>query len=94
LSYIKFGIARATADTAHEIRDGHISREEGISLIRRFDGEFPYEHFKTFLEYCNITEEYYHEVIDSWRSPHLWDKKNGKWELKKPIWKESKQCKN
>lgn len=88
LSYIKFGIARATADTAHEIRDGHISREEGISLIRRFDGEFPHEHFKTFLEYCNITEEHYHEVIDSWRSPHLWDKKNGKWELKYPIWKE------
>ena len=90
LSYIKFGIARATADTAHEIRDGHISREEGISLIKRFDGEFPHEHFKTFLEYCNITEEHYHGVIDSWRSPHLWDKINGKWELKYPIWKENK----
>jgi N-acetyl sugar amidotransferase len=90
LSYIKFGIARATADTAHEIRDGHISREEGISLIKRFDGEFPHEHFKTFLEYCNITEEHYYEVIDSWRSPHLWDKINGKWELKYPIWKENK----
>jgi len=89
LSYIKFGIARATADTAHEIRDGHISREEGISLIKRFDGEFPHEHFKTFLEYCNITEEHYYEVIDSWRSPHLWEKINGKWELKHPIWKEN-----
>lgn len=90
LSYIKFGIARATADTAHEIRDGHISREEGINLIKRFDGEFPLEHFKTFLEYCNITEEHYHKVIDSWRSPHLWDKIDGKWELKYPIWKENK----
>jgi len=74
LSYIKFGIARATADTAHEIRDGHITREEGIGLIKRFDGEFPMENFKVFLEYCNITEEYFYEVIDSWRSPHLWDK--------------------
>ena len=90
LSYVKFGIARATADTAHEIRDGHISREEGIDLIKRFDGEFPHEHFKVFLEYCNITEEYYHEVIDSWRPPHLWGKINGKWELKYPIWKASK----
>jgi len=90
LSYVKFGIARATADTAHEIRDGHISREEGINLIKRFDGEFPHEHFKVFLEYCNITEEHYHEVIDSWRPPHLWGKINGKWELKYPIWKASK----
>jgi len=90
LSYIKFGIARATADTAHEIRDGHITRDEGISLIKRFDGEFPNKHFKTFLNYCNITEEHYHKVIDSWRSSHLWHKIDEKWELKNPIWKDKK----
>jgi N-acetyl sugar amidotransferase len=87
LAYIKFGIARATADAAHEIRDGHITREEGISLIKRFDGEFPMEHFKVFLEYCNISEDHFYELIDSWRSPHLWDKVNGEWQLKYPIWK-------
>lgn len=86
LAYIKFGIARATSDTAHEIRDGHITREEGISLIKRFDGEFPKEHFKVFLEYCNISEEYFHELIDSWRSPHIWTKDQNKWKLKYPIW--------
>jgi len=90
LSYIKFGVARATADAAHEIRDGHITREEGISLIKRFDHEFPNENFKVFLEYCNITEEHFYELIDSWRSPHLWDKIDGKWKLKHPIWKENK----
>lgn len=89
LAYIKFGLGRTTSDTAHEIRDGHITREEGVALIKRFDGEFPDLHFKTFLEYCGITEKHYHEVIDSWRSPHLWDKVNGKWELKQPIWKEN-----
>lgn len=88
LAYIKFGLGRTTSDTAHEIRDGHITREEGIALIKRFDGEFPDLHFKTFLKYCDITEEHYHEVIDSWRSPHLWVKINGIWQLKNPIWKE------
>jgi len=88
LAYIKFGLGRATSDTAHEIRDGHINREEGRALVKRFDGEFPSLHFKTFLEYCGISEDYYYEVIDSWRSPHLWENKYGKWELKQPIWKE------
>lgn len=88
LAFIKFGIARATADSAHEIRDGHITREEGISLVRRFDGEFPQEHFKVFLDYCDITEEYFNELIDSWRSPHLWEKIEGQWHLKHPIWKQ------
>jgi len=90
LAYIKFGLGRTTSDTAHEIRDGHITREEGINLVKRFDGEFPGLHFDTFLKYCDITEEHYHEVIDSWRSPHLWAKNYGKWELKHPIWKEKK----
>lgn len=88
LSYIKFGIARATADTAHEIRDGHITREEGVNLVKRFDGEFPSKYFNTFLEYCGINETYFTEVIDSWRSPHLWEKNGGKWSLKNPIWKD------
>ena len=87
LAYIKFGLGRTSSDTAHEIRDGHIDRDDGVHLIKRFDGEFPELYFKTFLQYCDITEEYYHDVIDSWRSPHLWCKKFGKWQLKNPIWK-------
>jgi hypothetical protein len=50
-----------------------------------FDGEFPMEHFKVFLDYCNITEKYFYKLIDSWRSPHLWTIKNNKWILKFPI---------
>jgi len=83
--FIKFGIGRATSDAAHEIREGHLTREEGARLVRKFDGEFPKKYFKEFLEYCNITEEYFWEVIDSWRSPHLWKKENGEWKLKYQV---------
>jgi len=86
LAYIKFGLGRTTSDTAHEIRDGHITREEGISLIKRFDSEFPVKYFKIFLAYCDISEDYFFEIIDSWRSPHLWKKENGEWKLRYPIW--------
>jgi len=82
LAFIKFGIGRATSDTAHEIRDGHITREEGVRLVRRFDGEFPKKDFKEFLEYCDITKDYFWKIIDSWRSPHLWERVNGQWKLK------------
>jgi N-acetyl sugar amidotransferase len=86
LAYIKFGLGRCTSDTAHEIRDGHLTREEGVTLVRKFDGEFPAKYFKTFLEYCDITEDYFWEVINSWRSPHLWEKEgNGNWKLKSII---------
>lgn len=81
LAYIKFGIGRATSDAAHEIRDGHLTREEGVALVCRYDGEFPKKYFKDFLTYLDITEEKFWRIIDSYRQPHLWQKRNGKWVL-------------
>ncbi len=86
LAYIKFGIGRTTSDTAHEIRDGKIDRDEGIALVKRYDHEFPRKYFKEFLEFCSITDEQVIDVIDSWRSDHIWVQDGGKWKLRKPIW--------
>ena len=38
---IKFGIGRATYDASQEIRNGKITRDEGIALVKKFDEEFP-----------------------------------------------------
>jgi len=86
LGYIKFGIGRATSDAAHEIRDGKITREEGIALVRKFDGEFPKRYYKDFLEYCSMDEEKFEDVVNSWRPAHIWEH-DGKWELIRPIWR-------
>lgn len=85
LAFLKFGIGRATSDAAHEIRDGHITREEGVALVKKYDGEFPKKHFKEFLEYIQLPEERFHEIIDSFRSPHLWEKIGGEWKLKYQV---------
>ena len=39
--YIKFGVGRAMIDSAQEIRNRHITKDEGAALIEKFDGEFP-----------------------------------------------------
>lgn len=86
LAYIKFGIGRTTSDSAHEVRDGKITRDEAISLVKKFDGEFPKKYYRDFLDYCSITEEQFNAVIDSWRADHIWKKEDGQWKLRKPIW--------
>jgi N-acetyl sugar amidotransferase len=85
LRYIKFGLGRCMEDAAHEIRDGHITREEGVALMNRYEGEFPKKYYREFLEYLDITEKHFWEVVDSWRAPHLWDKVGSEWKLKHPI---------
>ncbi len=87
---IKFGIGRATYDSAQEIRNGDITREEGIALVKRFDGEFPQQYINDCCKYMDITLQEYNDAIEKFRSPHLWEKNYGKWELKHPIWKENR----
>ncbi len=84
---IKFGIGRATYDSSQEIRNDDITRDEGIALVKRFDGEFPKQYIKDCCEYMNISLQQYHDAIEKFRSPHLWEKKYGVYELKHPIWK-------
>lgn len=86
LSYIKFGIGRTTSDASHEVRDGKITREEAVALVRKFDGEFPKKYFQLTLDYLGISEQRFWEVIDTWRSEHLWLKNNSdEWSLKSTV---------
>lgn len=82
---VKYGIGRATYDTAHEIRDRHITREEGVALVRRYDTEFPAKYFREFLEYVSMDEDKFWETIDSFRSPHLWTKDGNDWKLRHQV---------
>lgn len=85
MAFIKFGLGRTTSDAAHEIRDGHITREEGVALVRRYDGEFPSRYFEEFLDYLDIDENSFWQVVDSYRQPHLWNKDTGQWTLNHQI---------
>jgi hypothetical protein len=60
-----------------------MSREEGINLVRKYDGEFPKKYFKDFLEYISIDEKLFWKSVDNFRSPHLCERKEAKWLLKK-----------
>lgn len=85
-TFIKFGIGRATYDAAQEIRNRHLTREEGQALVIRFDGEFPDRYFYEVMEYIGMEPEYFHELCDKFRSPHLWAKDaEGKWNLRHNV---------
>jgi N-acetyl sugar amidotransferase len=102
-TYAKFGIGRATYDSAQEIRSGEIDRDEGVALIRRFDGEFPSRFADEIFEYLSISEEefpeahknfeqpkmdkdYFMDLTNKARSPHLWENKNDVWSLRHTVW--------
>jgi len=84
-TYIKFGYGRATQDAAQEIRHRHITREEGVALVNRFDGEFPQKYFKEFLEYIDVSEEKFWQTVDEFRDDSLWKKERDSWVLRHKV---------
>lgn len=55
-TFIKFGIGRATYDTAQEIRNGDITRDEGLALVKRYDGEYPDRFDRELFQYLSLPE--------------------------------------
>lgn len=85
-TFIKFGIGRATYDASQEIRNNHITREEGQALVKKFDGEFPDKYFKEIMDYLDIEPEYFiNELTDKFRSPHLWVREKNQWHLRHNV---------
>lgn len=71
-TYIKFGLGRASYDAAQEIRNNHLTREEGVGLVKRFDGEFPIRYFHEVMDYVGMKPTRFLELCEQWKSPHLW----------------------
>lgn len=78
---IKFGFGRAWSDACIEIRAGRMTRKDAIKMVKKYDGEFPKEYLYDYLRYYNMTKKEFFDVIDSFRSPDIWKKVNGKWIL-------------
>ena len=72
-------------DASQEIRNDKIDRDEGIALVKKYDHEFPEKYFNEFLDYIDLDENEFWKVINSFRSPHLWEKIDNTWKLKKHI---------
>ena len=86
-THVKFGIGRATYDASQEIRNKHLTREDGVLLVDKFDGEFPDRYFNEIMDYLDIDPDYFrNELADRFRSPHLWVKdQNGTWKLRHNV---------
>ena len=98
-TFIKFGIGRATYDAAQEIRNDEITRDEGLSLVRKYDGEYPERFAKEIFKYLSINkkefeiassmfeqpemnEDYFNDLVNKFRSPHLWKRESNEWVLR------------
>ncbi len=71
LKFVKFGFGRASDHAGIDIRNGRLGREEACKLVRQYDGRYPREHLKAFLNFYGMTQKEFDKVIDSYTNKKI-----------------------
>lgn len=82
LKYYKFGFGCATDEVCYYIRDGSMTRKDGIELVKKYDGKCGDNYLQEVCEYIGITaDEFWNVTEKKWLNKDLFyiDKSTGKW---------------
>lgn len=78
IKYYKYGFGRASDYVNEMIRLGTITRDEGIRLVKKYDGKCSEKYIKSFCEYIEISPKYFWEKVHYVTNKELFDIKNNK----------------
>ena len=79
LMYLKFGFGRALQDVGIEIRRGAMSRDQGVNLVKMYDGSYPEDFIETYLEYFQMSKKEFDSTLDSHVNKDLFSKQGDRW---------------
>lgn len=80
IKYYKFGFGRITDYVNEDIRWKRITREQGIELVRRYDGKCSPKYIESFCKYIQIPVSKFWEMVDKGVNKNLFEKNNnGEW---------------
>jgi len=71
IKFLKFGYGRATDQINIEIRNGRISREEGLSIVKKTDGKVSRKNENDFCNFLEISKQEYLAIIDSFVNKNI-----------------------
>lgn len=82
IMYLKFGFGRANQDASIEVRRGAMNREQAVNLVRLYDGHYPEEFVELYLDYYQMTQREFDEVLDRYANLELFEMQSGRWKPK------------
>ena len=76
--FLKYGFGRATDHASIEIRYGRITREEGLKLVKQYEGKIPTKYLEEFLDDTGLSYNEFIKICEKFTNKLLFKKdKNG-----------------
>jgi hypothetical protein len=82
LKYVKLGFGRVTDQVCEAISSGAMTREEGLELVKKYDGRCDGSFIRRFCQYLEIGEDDFWRVVERFRHEGIWKRgADGEWHL-------------
>lgn len=82
MKFVKYGFGHVTDQVMDLIHTGKMTREEGLELVKKFDGKCHPKYVKKLCNYLQISTEEFWIIVESARNMDLWKKNmQGEWVL-------------
>lgn len=80
IKYFKLGFGHVTDQAMDMIHTGRMTREEGLSLVKKYDGKCHSKYIHKLCRYLDITETEFWKLVDTGRNKEIWIKdEQGQW---------------
>lgn len=82
MKWYKFGFTRLWDNLSLEIRNGRMTREAAIEIVRAEGEELPRAEIAAFCAYVGISEQRFFEIAERFRNRDIWERgSDGHWRL-------------
>ena len=89
IKWYKFGFTRLFDNLSLEIRNGRMTREQALAIIRDKGDQTPRADIEKFCRFVNISEKQFWDILEKFRNPAVWKKENGRWIIPGYLLKEA-----
>lgn len=79
MKFVKFGYGRASDHASKDVRDGYMTREEAVEMVKKYDHVKPQRDLSRWLEYVDMSESEFDAIADTFRNPRVWWIEDGQW---------------
>ncbi|MBL7129798.1 MAG: N-acetyl sugar amidotransferase [Candidatus Omnitrophica bacterium] len=80
IKWLKFGMTRMHDHISIEIRNGRMSREEGVGILKSREERVPVEEIRELCRQLEMEESEFWNILEKFRNRDIWKKdENAKW---------------
>lgn len=79
LKWYKFGFTRLFDNLSLEIRNGRMTREKAISVVRDLGTQTPHDDIRKLCGFLQIDVSHFYEIAERFRNHDVWTRRGRRW---------------